>query len=278
MASSTAVKPILAISTMDTKGAEIAYISNCLRKTGCTVLMVDLGTFKPPSVQPDVTREVVAACHPGGVAAVLKTKDRGQAVKAMGKAFIYYCQENRDSFAGFIGIGGSGGTSLITPAMCAMPVGFPKVMVSTMASGDVSAYVGGSDITMINSVADFAGINALSAIVCGNAASCLAGMVRWPPVWPKVEKAAVAMTQFGVIDEPQVRDNDSVAQYFKNAIAKLLAYGGEDSRVHLELVLEEFLNRASEKRCLKVLELAAVLGHGLNTESRVVSTDTAETG
>ena len=126
-------------------------------------------------------------------------------------------------------------------------------------------------------LADFAGINALSAIVCGNAASCLAGMVRWPPVWPKVEKAAVAMTQFGVIDEPQVRDNDSVAQYFKNAIAKLLAYGGEDSRVHLELVLEEFLNHASEKRCLKVLELAAVLGHGLNTESRVVSTDKAET-
>ena len=91
-------------------------------------------------------------------------------------------------------------------------------------------------------------------------------------------QSTMASSTAGLIDEPQVGDNDSEAQYCKNAIAELLAYDGEDSRVHVELVLEGFLNRASEKRCLKVLELAAVLGHGLNTESRVVSTDTAETG
>jgi len=195
---SIATKPVLAIGTMDTKGAEIAYVANCLRKTGSAVLMVDVGTLSPPVAPPDVPREVVAGCHPGGVAAVLGTGDRGKSVKAMAEALVQYCQQRKDSFAGIIGLGGSGGTSLITPAMRAMPVGFPKVMVSTVASGDVSAYIGGSDITMMNSVADVAGINSLSAVVLGNAASCVAGMVRWPPVVPQEAKAAIAITQFGV--------------------------------------------------------------------------------
>lgn len=191
-------KPVLAICTMDTKGSEIAYIASCIRKTGGTVLMVDVGTKDPPSVAPDVPREVVAACHPKGAACIFDAGDRGDAVTAMGEALLHYCKASAGSFSAIIGIGGSGGTALITSAMRSLAIGFPKVMVSTMASGNVAPYVGSSDITMMYSVADVAGINPLSAIVLGNAASCVAGMVRWPPAPLSGGKPALAMTMFGV--------------------------------------------------------------------------------
>lgn len=191
-------KPVLAVCTMDTKGSEIAYIASCIRKTGGTVLMVDVGTKDPPVVVPDVPREVIAACHPNGAAIIFEAGDRGDAVTAMGEALQHYCKANAGSFSAIIGIGGSGGTALITPAMRSLAIGFPKVMVSTMASGNVAPYVGSSDITMMYSVADVAGINPLSAVVLGNAASCVAGMVRWPPAQLSGGKPALAMSMFGV--------------------------------------------------------------------------------
>jgi len=192
------VLPVLAVATMDSKGDELAYVAACIRKTGGSVLMVDVGTKDPPSATPDVSRDEVAACHPQGKGGVFDTLDRGEAVTAMSKALLHYCEQKKGMFSGIIGIGGSGGTALITPAMRSLPVGFPKVMVSTMASGNVAEYVGCTDINMIYSVADVAGVNALSSVVLCNAANCVAGMVRWPPV-PKTDaKPALVMTMFGV--------------------------------------------------------------------------------
>lgn len=190
-------KPILAVSTMDTKAVEIAYIASCIRKTGAAVLTVDVGTNDAPAISPDISRDVVAAHHPDGAEAVF-TGDRGVSVTSMSEAFKLYCEANQDTFSAIIGIGGSGGTALITPGMRALPVGFPKVMVSTMASGQVAPYVGSSDITMMYSVSDVAGLNAVSYVVLGNAASCVAGMVRWPAVAPADAKPAITMTMFGV--------------------------------------------------------------------------------
>jgi uncharacterized protein (UPF0261 family) len=171
---------IHAIATMDTKGEEIGFIASIIRATGADVVTVDVGTLSPPTVAPGIARETVAARHPGGAAAVLGKTDRGQAVAAMSDALTAFIlkQHAQGKIAGVIGIGGSGGTALIAPAMRALPVGLPKLLVSTVASGNVAQYVGASDIAMMYSVTDVAGLNRVSRVVLGNAARAIAGMVQ----------------------------------------------------------------------------------------------------
>src|SRR5215469_13060939 len=127
----------------------------------------------------DVTCEVssaeVAAYHPTNPAAVAAS-DRGSAISAMATAFSCFLAGQSD-VGGVIGLGGSGGSAIIAPALQALPIGIPKILVSTVASGDISAYVGTSDIQMINPVTDIAGLNRLSRVVLGNAANSLAGMI-----------------------------------------------------------------------------------------------------
>jgi uncharacterized protein (UPF0261 family) len=185
------------VGTFDTKGAELAYVAELAGAAGVTVRTVDLATGGQVS-QADVTPGEVAAAHPDGAGAVF-TGDRGGAVAAMAVAFERYMVERaaRGDVDGVLGLGGSGGTALVTPAMRALPVGIPKIMVSTVASGDVSAYVGASDIAMLHSVTDVSGLNRISRRVLGNAAHALAGACR-NPVPAADERPAVGLSMFGV--------------------------------------------------------------------------------
>ena len=191
---------IYAIATMDTKGEEIGYVAECIRNAGAKVTVVDVGTQSDAQGGvPDVSRETIAACHAGGTGAVIGHTDRGEAVTAMGEALCAYLLQEyaKGDVAGIIGIGGSGGTALITPAMQALPIGVPKVMVSTVASGNTEPYVGCCDIAMMYSVVDVAGINRVSRQVLGNAAHAIAGMVA-NTIAEAEDKPTLGMTMFGV--------------------------------------------------------------------------------
>ena len=181
--------------TFDTKARELFFIRQCLEKLGLRVVTVDLSTSGKPSPASVHPREV-ARHHPSGEAAVF-SGDRGSAVTGMALAFENYVRTRRD-LGGIISAGGSGGTSLATPGMRALPIGVPKVMVSTMASGDTRPYVGPSDICMMYSVTDVQGINRISEKVLANAAHALAGMVTHPPAQSTITKPALGLTMFGV--------------------------------------------------------------------------------
>ncbi|MFI4875916.1 MAG: Tm-1-like ATP-binding domain-containing protein [Blastopirellula sp. JB062] len=186
---------VYAVGTMDTKGEELAYVKRCLQAAGANVKMVDVGTQAPPTVQPDISRETVT----GDAQFVSASGDRGQAVTAMSQSLTRFltaeCAAGRVS--GVIGIGGTGGTSLVTTAMRALPIGLPKLMVSTVASGNTAPYVDCSDITMTYSVVDVAGLNVVSNKILANAANAMAGMVAHEQ--PASEaRPTIGMTMFGV--------------------------------------------------------------------------------
>jgi uncharacterized protein (UPF0261 family)/ABC-type branched-subunit amino acid transport system ATPase component len=182
--------------TFDTKGRELFFLRQCLEKLGLRVVTVDLSTSGKPSPASVHPREV-ARHHPGGEAAVF-SGDRGSAVAAMATAFEHFVRTRRD-LGGIISAGGSGGTTLATQGMRALPIGCPKVMVSTMASGDTRPYVGPSDICMMYSVTDVQGINRISERVLANAAHALAGMIAHPPpAETAAARPAIGLSMFGV--------------------------------------------------------------------------------
>ena len=182
--------------TCDTKAAELGYVRRLVAAEGVPALLVDLST-RAGGVGADVTAAEVASHHPDGAQAVF-TGDRGSAVAAMAVAFQHFLAARSD-VGGVIGLGGSGGTALVTPAMRALPVGVPKLMVSTVASGNVASYVGPSDIAMMYSVTDMAGLNRISRTVLANAARAIAGMARGAGAAADADsKPALGMTMFGV--------------------------------------------------------------------------------
>jgi uncharacterized protein (UPF0261 family) len=182
------------IGTFDTKGAELGYAAECLRAAGAEVVTVDVST-QARGGPADVGADEVAGHHPDGAAAVF-TGDRGTAVAAMAVALERFLL-SRSDVGGVLGLGGSGGTALVTPAMRALPVGVGKIMVSTVASGNVAPYVDASDIAMWYSVTDVAGLNRISRRVIGNAAHALAGIVTHE-VPAADDRPAVGLTMFGV--------------------------------------------------------------------------------
>ncbi|HTJ07376.1 MAG TPA: Tm-1-like ATP-binding domain-containing protein, partial [Caldimonas sp.] len=183
------------VGTFDTKGRELQFLRQQLERRGLRVVTVDLATSGKTSTASVHPREV-ARHHPDGERAVF-SGDRGSAVTAMALAFARFVQ-TRGDLGGLIGAGGSGGTSLATSGMRALPVGVPKVMVSTMASGDTRPYVGPSDICMMYSVTDVQGINRISEQVLANAANALAGMIAHPPQPSGETRPALGLTMFGV--------------------------------------------------------------------------------
>jgi uncharacterized protein (UPF0261 family) len=189
------VKRIYVVGTADTKGEELGFLADAIAATGAAVARVDVGT-QAPTITIDVGAAEVAAHHPAGAATVLGTGDRGTAVTEMGEAFARFI-ESRADIAGVIGIGGGGGTSIITKGMRRLPLGLPKIMVSTLASGDVAPYVDISDIVMMPSVTDLAGLNRLSRTILYNAAQAIAGMAK-APVLSASGKPAIGLTMFGV--------------------------------------------------------------------------------
>jgi uncharacterized protein (UPF0261 family) len=182
--------------TFDTKGPELRYIADRLAAAGVATCLVDVSTRRHDGGA-DVGAEEVAGHHPGGPAAVLGCTDRGEAITAMAAAFEGFLAGRRD-IAGIIAAGGSGNTSLVAPAMRRLPIGLPKLIVSTVASGNVAAYVGESDICMLPAVADVQGLNAITRRILGNAAGALAGMIRHAPPAGRADRPAVGLTMFGV--------------------------------------------------------------------------------
>jgi len=189
---------VVLAGTLDTKGKEYAFLRERVREHGVDVLLVDVGVY-PPQIDPDISREEVARAGGEDVRALADAGDRGKATAAMGRGAAALLQRLSDEgrLQGVLGLGGSGGSSIVTTAMRALPIGLPKLMVSTVASGDTRPYVGAVDVTMMYSVVDIAGINSISARILTNAAGAIAGMVQ-SPVPPMEHKPLVGASMFGV--------------------------------------------------------------------------------
>ncbi|HEX4609610.1 MAG TPA: Tm-1-like ATP-binding domain-containing protein [Urbifossiella sp.] len=170
---------VLLIGTLDTKGAETAFVRDRLRAAGVPVAVLDAGVLGPPAFAPDIPRERVFAAAGAVYAEVKAAGDRGRAVTlaAAGAAELALHLFRDGKLAGVLGLGGSAGTTIATAAMRALPVGVPKLVVSTLASGQVGPFVGTRDVMMLHSVVDIAGLNRISRAVLGNAAAAMAGMV-----------------------------------------------------------------------------------------------------
>lgn len=190
------IKRAYVAGTFDTKARELLYLRDCLEGHGIATVTVDLSTSGARTSEADIGAGQVAALHPQGEAAVF-TGERGSAVARMAEAFSLFAR-SRGDLGGLISAGGSGATALATPAMRALPVGVAKLMVSTIASGDVRPHVGSSDIAMLYPVTDISGLNRISRKVLANAAGALAGMMRAEQLPGDDEKPAIGLTMFGV--------------------------------------------------------------------------------
>ena len=188
---------VLVAGTLDTKGDELRFMRDLLREAGVPVRLVDLSTTGGHAGA-DIPAHQVAAFHPRGASGVF-TGDRGAAVAGMTEAFTRWI-ERQSGIAGVLSAGGSGGTAIVAPAMRALPVGVPKLIVSTVASGDVRQYVGTADLMMMHSVADVQGLNAITEDVLGNAARAMIGMVQARrAARPRLaSRPAIALSMFGV--------------------------------------------------------------------------------
>jgi uncharacterized protein (UPF0261 family) len=192
-------KTILLIGTLDTKGAEFAYVRALIQARGHQVLMMDAGILQDPRFEAEIDAAEVAEAGGGSLAQLRQQADRGMAVETMRQGVIELALQlhSEGKIDGVLGLGGSGGTAIATAAMRELPVGMPKVMVSTVASGDTAPYVGVKDITMMYSVVDIAGLNRLSRQILANAAGAICGMVE-QAVPAAEDKPLLAATMFGV--------------------------------------------------------------------------------
>jgi uncharacterized protein (UPF0261 family) len=198
--------PIILLGTLDTKGAEFQFVRDLLKARGLATLVIDAGVSGPPHFKPDVPRERVFAAAGTTLDAVVRANDRGKAVElaATGAAKLVVELHQQGEIDGILGLGGSAGTTIATAVMRALPFGVPKLMVSTLASGQVKPFVGVRDILMMHSVVDISGINRISRTVLTNAANAMAGMVpaaRGVATHAKpqaADKPLIAATMFGV--------------------------------------------------------------------------------
>ncbi len=188
------------VGTFDTKAPELDYLTGLLRAAGIRVTTVDIGTRSAERAA-DIGAREVARHHPQGEGAVFNATDRGVAVIAMSQALVNLVRERlaAGEIDGMLGVGGSGGSSMVAPAMRLLPIGAPKLLVSTMAAGDVSAYVGVTDMTLMYPVTDIAGLNRLSRTILANAAHAMAGMlINQAPPADVNDKPTIGLTMFGV--------------------------------------------------------------------------------
>jgi uncharacterized protein (UPF0261 family) len=191
-------KTIAIVGALDTKGLEFAFLKAEIEKRGCRTLTIDTGVLAEPAFPPDITRQHVAQAGGTSLEELLERRDRGEAMAVMtrGIAAVVSDLHATGRIDGIISMGGGGGTVIGTSAMRALPVGFPKLMVSTLASGDTSAYVGTTDITMMPSVVDVAGVNRISRRIYTNAAGAICGMVQGE-VEASEDKPLIAASMFG---------------------------------------------------------------------------------
>ena len=193
------MKTVLLLGTLDTKGAEYEFVRELLHSRGVATLVMDIGIVGSPAFVPDISAAEVASRGGSSLQSLRTRADRGDAVNVMLSGARSWTRElyNSGRFHGVLGLGGGGGTAMITAAMRELPVGVPKVMVSTMASGNVAPYVDVKDITLMYSVVDIAGLNPLSRRILANAAGAIAGMVT-TDVPDAPSRPLIAATMFGV--------------------------------------------------------------------------------
>jgi uncharacterized protein (UPF0261 family) len=189
---------IAVLGTMDTKGEEHAFVADLIRKRGHKVLVIDVGILENAKLKPDITREEVAAAADANLAELIAKRDRGEAVQAMsmGAPIILTKLAHERKIDGVISLGGGGGTAIGTAAMRSLPIGFPKVMVTTLASGNTSQYVGVKDIVLFPSIVDVAGLNRISRVVLSRAAGAICGMVEATPAAGE-DKPIIVASMFG---------------------------------------------------------------------------------
>ncbi len=196
--------PVILIGTLDTKGTEFQFVRDLLHQSGVQTLVVDAAVLNPPAFQPDIPREEVYRAAGTTLEAVVKAADRGKAIEAAarGLAVVIADLHSKGKVDGVLGLGGSAGTTIATAAMRALPFGVPKLMVSTLASGQVKPYVGVRDVMMMYSVVDISGINRVSRTVLTNAANAMIGMaksgVRSLKSGVAPDKPLITATMFGV--------------------------------------------------------------------------------
>ena len=192
---------IVLVGTLDTKGREVAFVRDQLQAQGLTTLVIDAGSLGTPGFAADIPRERVFQAAGTALAEIQRHGDRGRAVAAaaLGATKVVLELHKQGKVDGILGLGGSAGTTIGSAAMRSLPFGVPKVMVSTLASGQVKPFVGVRDIFMAHSVVDVSGLNRISETVLANAAHAIAGMVRRPalPI-PAIDKPLLAATMFGV--------------------------------------------------------------------------------
>ena len=194
-------KTVAILGTLDTKGEEFAYLRTRIESAGLATLVIDSGILGEPAFDPAISRWELAKAGRHALEDLLDTRDRGESIAAMaaGAAVVVRQLFEEGRIHGLISLGGSAGTTIGTAAMRSLPAGFPKVMVSTLASGDTRPYVGTKDIVMVYPVVDIAGLNLLSRRILANAAAAIAGMVlREETECREVSKPLVAATMFGV--------------------------------------------------------------------------------
>src|SRR4051812_3036784 len=191
---------VVLVGTLDTKGIEYGFLADRVREAGADVLLVDCGVLGEPQIAADVPREEVARAGGADHGELARAGDRGAAVAAMGRgaAAVLARLHAEGRLDGVAAVGGSGNSSIAAQAMRGLPVGVPKLIVSTVASGDTRPYVGAVDVTMMYSVVDIAGVNQISAQILTNAAGAIAGMAnaRVPPLGG--ERPLIGATMFGV--------------------------------------------------------------------------------
>ena len=193
------MKTIAIVGTFDSKGTEYAYVRDIIQGLGLNTFTIHSGVFEPMFV-PDVSNEEVAKAAGADIHEIAAKKDRALATETLAKGMEKLVPRlyAEGKFDGIISFGGSSGTAIVTPAMRALPIGVPKIMVSTVASGNTSQYVGTSDIIMYPSIVDVAGINSISIKIFTNAAFAIAGMLKFEHVHKIEKKPLVAATMFGV--------------------------------------------------------------------------------
>lgn len=191
-------KTVALLGALDTKGAEYAFVRECIQRRGHKTLLIDVGVLQPPAVKPDVWRQEVAQAAGVDIDELVAKKDRGEAVAAMARGVEVLVPKlyAQGRFDGIMALGGGGGTSVACACMRALPLGVPKVMVSTVAGTDVSGYVGVKDIVMIPSIVDVAGINRISREIFAKAAGAICGMLE-TEVPRGDDKPLVAASMFG---------------------------------------------------------------------------------
>lgn len=194
------VSKVVVLGTLDTKGQEYKFIKDIVESVGVETIVIDTGVKGKPCFSPDISNVEVAQAGGSTLAELIEANDRGQAIDVMmqGAAKIVLDLFEKGELGGVISLGGSAGTTIGTYAMRALPVGVPKIMVSTVASGDTRPYVDVKDVTMMYSVIDISGINSLSSQILANAAFGIAGMVKGKAPELREERTLIGATMFGV--------------------------------------------------------------------------------